>query len=82
MKCVVCNSSRGIMFLMAYALNSVSFCDAARGDCSCWRGQHDWKSVMDVTNEIVVVRCVIENEIGHNTTLIAEGHYDLHRKLG
>ena len=37
---------------------------------------------MDVTNEIVVVRCDIENEIGHNTTLIAEGHYDLHRKLG
>ncbi|MCI8770880.1 MAG: hypothetical protein HFH73_06985 [Lachnospiraceae bacterium] len=36
---------------------------------------------MDVTNEIVVCRCVIENEIGHNTTLIAEGHYDLHRKL-
>lgn len=39
------------------------------------------KCAMDVKNEIVIIRCIMENELGHNIKLIAEGHYDLNRKL-
>ena len=39
------------------------------------------KGVIDVKNEIVIVRCIMENELDHNIKLIAEGHYDLNRKL-
>ena len=39
------------------------------------------KGVIDVKNEIVIVRCIMENELDHKIKLIAEGHYDLNRKL-
>ncbi len=39
------------------------------------------KGIIDVKNEIVIVRCIMENELDHNIKLIAEGHYDLNRKL-
>lgn len=43
--------------------------------CSVERG------LLDSKGELRLVRAVIENELNHNVKLIAEGHYDLNRKV-
>ncbi len=38
-------------------------------------------NVAELYREIRLTRTIIENEVNHNVKLVAEGHYDLNRKL-
>lgn len=39
------------------------------------------RTALDTKGEVRLMRAIVENEINYNVKLIAEGHYDLNRKV-